>query len=115
MELLSPYEINAIRVISDKAHQSEILLAQLAKAECASRDYTGVGLYTNIMVDSTAPKLDLDYWKIEDFPKGYAEHPELPAGIGIILWLKDGYITCLESYTFEGEWPKNEAMFKIMV
>ena len=113
MDQLSLYEVEAIKVVSSSGNQSEILLAQLVKAQCASRDYTGVGLYTNIIVDSTAPTLNLDYWKIEDFPNGYAEHPELPAGIGIILWLKDGYMTCLESYTYEGEWPKNEALFRV--
>lgn len=115
MDQLSPYELEAIRVVSSGTNQSEILLAQLAQAKCALRDYTGVGLYTKIIVDSAAPKLNLDYWKIEDFPKGYAEHPELSAGIGIILWLKDGYMTCLESYTYEGEWPKDEALFRFSV
>ena len=110
---LSPYELQAIRTISLDTPYQDILLAQLVKARCDAREYTGVGLYTKILVDATAPKLNIDFWKIEDLPKGYAEHPDLAAGVSIILWLKDGYMTCLESYTHEGDWPKNESLFRI--
>ena len=110
---LSPYELEAIRTISLDTSYHEILLAQLAKARCGAREYTGVGLYTKILVDAAAPKLNIDLWKIEDLPKGYAEHPDLAAGVSIILWLKDGYMTCLESYSHEGDWPKNESLFRI--
>ncbi|MEG3193964.1 hypothetical protein SNE32_17215, partial [Lysobacter sp. D1-1-M9] len=93
--------------------QQETVLAQLAKTMCASRDYTGVGLYTELQVDPSVPKLDEARWKIEDMPKGHAEHPDLPAGAGLILWVKGGYISCLESYTYDGSWPKDESLFRL--
>jgi len=113
MEQLSEFECKAIASIALTDSQREIVLAQLALARCASRDYTGVGLYTELQVDPTAPKLDEARWRIEDMPKGNAEHPDVPAGVGLILWIKDGYISCLESYTYEGSWPKDESLFRL--
>jgi len=113
MEELSGYEREAIATIALSDSQRDIVLAQLVSAVCASRDYTGVGLYTELHVDPSAPKLGEARWKIEDMPKGHAEHPDLPAGAGLILWVKDGYISCLESYTYEGGWPQDESLFRL--
>ncbi len=113
MEELSGYEHEAIATIALSDAQRDIVLAQLAKATCISRDYTGVGLYTELYVDPSAPKLDEARWKIEDMPKGHAYHPDLPTGAGLILWVKYGYISCLESYTYEGGWPQDESLFRL--
>ena len=113
MEQLSKFEREAITSIALSDRQREIVLAQLAMTQCASRDYTGVGLYTELQVDPAAPKLDEERWRIEDMPKGDAEHPAIPAGVGLILWVKDGYISCLESYTSEGSWPEDESLFRL--
>ena len=115
MEQLSEFERKAISAIALGDTQREIILAQLATASCASRDYTGVGLYTELFVDPAAPKLDENRWKIEDMPKGHADHPDLVAGAGLILWVSDGYIACLESYTFDGDWPKDESLFRVAI
>lgn len=114
MNKLSSYEHEAIENLAQSDCQKDVILAQLAKATCISRDYTGVGLYTEISVDSSAPKLDEARWKIEDIPTGHAEHPEVPAGVGLILWFKNGYIGCLESFTYEGSWPQDETLFKLI-
>src|SRR5690242_3332989 len=108
MEKLSNFERRAIEVIAASDSQRDIILAQLEQTEAASRDYTGVGLYTKLSLPAGLPKLDETRWKIEDMPKGHAEHPDLPVGAGLILWLKGGYISCLESYTNEGSWPQDE-------
>jgi hypothetical protein len=113
MEQLSKFEHEAIATIALADPQREIVLAQLALTTCTSRDYTGVGLYTELQVDPAAPMLDEARWKIEDLPKGHAEHPGLPAGVGLILWVKDGYISCLESYTYQGSWPQDESLFRL--
>ena len=113
MEQLSQYEFEAITQLARSDKRTEILLRQLEKALCFSRDYTGVGLYTKIYVDPAAPKLDENRWKIQDMPKGHAEHPNLPLGASIILWIDGGYIACLESYTNEGNWPHDESLFRV--
>jgi hypothetical protein len=113
MEELSAYERRAIEAIAARDPQRDVILAQLATARCAAREYTGVGLYTDLAIDATAPILDEARWKIEDMPKGDAEHPDVPHGVGLILWVKDGYISCLESYTYEGSWPQDESLFRL--
>ena len=115
MAQLSTYEYEAIKTMAVNSSQPDILLAQLALADCVSRDYTGVGLSTNIVLDPAAPRLNGELWKIEDMPKAYVQHPELDAGAGVILWLKDGYMSCLESYTHGGDWPSDVSLFKICV
>jgi hypothetical protein len=85
MEELSAYERRAIEAIAATDRQRDVILAQLATTKCAAREYTGVGLYTDLAVDPLAPTLDESRWMIEDMPKGDAEHPEVPDGIGLIL------------------------------
>jgi hypothetical protein len=113
VEALSKFEHDAISALSASDEQCDILLAQLARATCSSRDYTGVGLYTRLTIDPDAPRLDRTRWRIEDMPRGHAEHPDVPAGIGLILWLKDGHMSCLESYTYEGSWPEDECLIRL--
>lgn len=113
MEQLSEFEREAIAAIARRDRQCDVVLAQLAAATCIERDHTGVGLYTKLVVDPSAPKLDESRWKIEDMGHGFAEHPSLPAGAGLILWLRAGYIVCLEAYTYEGDWPDDEALFRL--
>ena len=112
MKQLSNFERRFIAAIAESDPQREIILGQLQMATVASRDYTGVGLYTKISIPASAPKLDEARWKIEDMPKCSGEHPAIPAGAGFILWVKGGYITCLESYTYDGNWPANEDLFQ---
>lgn len=112
---LSSFEYHAIRTIAVNDPERDCLLAQLACAEVISRDYTGVGVYVNISIPETAPKLALTRWKIEDMPMGHAKHPLLPDGAGWIVWLKNGLISCLECYTFDGAWPDDDALFRIQV
>ncbi len=113
IEKLSTFELQAIRAIAGTDPERDCLLAQLGKAELISRDYTGVGLYVHISVPATSPKMDLGRWKIEDVPQGYAQHPMLPAGAGLIVWLENGLISCLECYTYEGNWPDDESLFRV--
>jgi len=113
MEDLSEFERRAIATLASADAQGDVILAQLTTARCTSRDYTGVGLYTELQVDPGAPTLDESRWQIEDMPHGTAEHPEVPAGAGLILWVKDGRISCLEAYTYEGSWPKDEPLFRL--
>lgn len=114
MERLSAFEYQAVDTLVRSDPEREVLLAQLAVAKVSSRDYTGVGVYVDISIPSTAPKVDLARWKIEDMLIGHADHPTLTAGAGLILWLQNGLITCLEAYTYEGDWPDDETLFRVV-
>ena len=113
MDHLSEFERKAIAALAVNDPQRDIILAQLACATCAARDFTGVGVYTEINVATGAPRLEVTRTQAADAPGVYAEHPDVPAGIGLILWLQNGYISCLESYTYEGSWPSDESLFQL--
>jgi hypothetical protein len=115
IEKIRAFEYQAIAALAGIDPEREILLAQLAVAEAVSRDYTGVGLYVDISVPATAPKVDSTRWMIQDMLRGHAEHPALAAGAGMIVWLRDGVIRCLECYTYEGDWPDDESLFRVMI
>jgi hypothetical protein len=113
VEKLSGFEYRAVDTLVRSDPEREVFLAQLAMAEVSSRDYTGVGVYVDISIPSTAPKVGLARWKIEDMLIGHADHPALTAGAGLIVWLRNGLITCLEAYTYDEGWPTDEALFRV--
>jgi len=74
------------------------LEAQLATATVRSRENTGAGFYTMLDVQRASmgpvggerlrkgPEVKIDGFK---------------HGMGFILWLKDGYLDCLEGYSYD--------------
>ena len=113
MEQLSTFERTAIAALAADDTQQDVILAQLSCSTCQARDYTGVGLYSELAVAPGAPLLDATRFRAAETSSVYAEHPDVPAGVGLILWLKDGYISCLEAYTYEGGWPQDESLFRL--
>jgi hypothetical protein len=110
---LSNLERGVLLALAEDDPERETLLQQIESARVVDRDYTGVGLYTKLTVDPDVPKLTTPNRLIEDYPKLGMIHPELEAGAGVILWLDDAKIDTIEFYTFTGDWPKDEASFKI--
>lgn len=80
------------------------LRAQLDVCEVASREFTGVGFFTNLKVDGSAAR-------------GSNSRPELRVsgvdasisglkhGAGFVLFVTDGYLDCLEGFTYDEPWP----------
>ncbi|MEM9079102.1 MAG: hypothetical protein AAGC74_00230 [Verrucomicrobiota bacterium] len=113
MDSLSDLERNVLFALAEDDPERETLLRQIESARVADRDYTGVGLYTKLTVNPDVPKLTTTNRLIEDYPKLGLIHPDLEAGAGVILWLDEAKIDTIEFYTFSGDWPKDEAAFKI--
>ena len=109
----SHLERSVLLALAEADPERETLLAQIHTATVIERDYTGVGLYTKLAVDPDVPKLQTWNRSIEDYPKAYLSHPKLEAGVGVILWLDAHQISTIEFYTFAGDWPKDETLFKI--
>ena len=110
---LSNLERSVLLAMVENDPERETLLRQIESVRVADRDYTGVGLYTKLTVDPDVPKLTTPNRSIEDYPRLGLSHPELEAGADVILWLDDAKIDTIEFYTFAGDWPKDEAAFKI--
>ena len=111
---LSQFESDVMNAIIKGNSEEDILRIQLASAEVAKRDYTGVGLYVDFNITETVPTLSNEDRHIDAFPNLALQHPDLEACAGAILWISNGKISTLELYTFDGDWPEDETLFKII-
>jgi len=95
--------------------QRSIMEEQTRVARVVAREYSNVGFYTKLATPESVEKLDLARWKIEDMPHAFAHHPHLSAGASFILWINEGRLVGLEGFTNHGEWPRDEAAFRVAV
>ena len=95
-------EIDILNWIADRTSDSA-LKSQCQNAKIKSREYTKVGYFTNFRTDETAQKATLHQADIE--PQIIS--PEVPNTAGCVLFLSNGYIKCLEIYTFGDNFPEN--------
>jgi hypothetical protein len=115
MELseFSEFEVRVLHAIV-QGDPEIVIRSQLDGAIVKNRDFTGVGVYTQIQVLENSERLRWSSRYIKETPKLHLEHPELPAGAGVLLWFKDGYVATLECYTNGGrQWPEDESLFTI--
>jgi len=107
------FEISVLTALAQTGSENGPIIEQLKDAKVKRRDYTGVGLFTEIIPDKNSPRLHKKRKLIEEIPKLFLEHPDLQGGAGAMLWINDGLISTLECYTFGDEWPKDESKFTI--
>lgn len=111
--LLTKLEERVLSAMAEACPDADVLRAQIQAATVIGRDFTGCGVYTKFELPKETTLLSGMRWRLEDMPKADGEHPDLPAGAGFILWITDGGISCLEGYTYDGDWPKDEERFVI--
>ena len=80
------------------AGRNPSLAPRLKQVGVASREYTGVGYYVNLLRE----RLDLDRPPV-DGP--VIKSSQLDAGAGSMLWLSKGEPACLEIYAFGNNFP----------
>ena len=87
------------------------IAAQLAYATVASREFTGVGGYTNIAVPPDAPF----YGTLADAQIGgvCGKHPHLQTGASFILFVRGGRVSVLEFVTADDAWPSDQELFTL--
>ncbi len=86
------------------------LRQQLATSDIRSRDYTGVGFFTEFSVPQTAPLLEgPQNFRLSDVSATLSgvEH-----GAGFILFVQEGRIDFLECFTYDGQWPENPKLLE---
>ena len=72
-----------------------------------SREYTGVGSFTTFRCDEPGPTSHLGL-------NALISMPQVPNGMGAVLWCKGGRPSCLETYTYGTEpWDGDFAGFSI--
>ena len=111
---LSQFEVYVLEALITGDAEEKKIRSQLDGAKIKSRDYTGVGIYTEILLSTKNHRLCKSNRYIEETPKLHLEHPELDAGAGAILWFSEGYVSTLECYCYGENWPKDESLFKIV-
>jgi hypothetical protein len=110
---LTPFEeqvMNAVLEGEDSALR--ILRDQLRISKVAKREMTGVGFYLHFEVPKIAPRLP-GYPDLIVNNDIQAELEGLAHGAGFVLWVKKGAIDQLEGYSYEEQWPKEIAGFKL--
>ena len=82
-----------------------VLRAQLASAKVSSREFTGVGFFTNLRIDRSLPPALIGCSRIQIRDVG-GKIKGLKHGVGFVLFITDGYIDFLEGFTYDEPWPE---------
>ncbi|MCC5793802.1 MAG: hypothetical protein JJT85_03600 [Chromatiales bacterium] len=109
---LSALEQRVIGMLADTLapEAAETLRAQLAAAIAIHRTHSGVGFMTRILVEPEAPALEAGLLK--ELHPLRAAHPQLREPAEFVLQFREGRMTTLEAYCFEGMWPADESGFR---
>jgi len=96
---LTPLERAVLRAICERHLADRTALeAQLPTAAVLSRENTGAGFYTYFSVDH-ASSAAIGGERLRSGPAARVDG--LVHGMGFILWLKEGYVDCLEGYCYD--------------
>jgi hypothetical protein len=78
-------------------NESQILIEQLESAEVSTRDFTGVGFYTEFSVDKGLPPAN-----VTSSPGGWVRSEVGPNAypLEFMLYVRDGYAEMIEAYSF---------------
>ena len=110
---ITSFEAKVLSSLVKGDAEESALRDQIANVQVVSREHTGVGLFVNFAVPTTATRLKTSNRYIEQTPKTHLEHPKLEAGAGAMLWFKDGWLATLECYAYGGQWPADESLFSV--
>jgi hypothetical protein len=89
------------------------LRQQIAHLSVTSREYTGVGFYTDFMCEGCVAAERLSSDDSETVPVAWASHPDIENGtegaICFNVFIKNGMIVCLEGAS-GAAWPETEEL-----
>lgn len=83
---------------------------QLLQATIESREYSGVGFFTEFEWAEVIPVPGLGTTHFGDV---HGELEGLEHGAGFILFVEEGIATMLEAHTYSGAWPKEEKLISL--
>jgi hypothetical protein len=97
-------ELAVIKAIGEKhSEDRKSIEAQLATARVIRRENTGAGFYTYFEVQPL-PSVSIGEARELDLRHGpQATIKGINHGMGFVLWLKQGYLDCLEGYTYDDD------------
>jgi hypothetical protein len=86
---------------------------QIDVATVTLRTPSGVGFVTGLNIPAEDHVSGLTNGMAIPVVKG--EHPALPSGAEFVIQVKNGCINSIEAFCYEGMWPTDESLFKILV
>ena len=91
-------------IIAEDKNLSSWLSRQYASAQVVSREFTGVGFFTEYEVSDISLKcpgdINCELGAIQANING------VQYGVGFVLFIRNGMITMLEGYTYGEDWPE---------
>ena len=106
---LTELEPTILKFLLDNAPEHrDVLMHQLASSALESRDYTGVGFFTNFVIEESAPKCSISNFELGDLSVTISGQD-----CGCILFIKDGVVSFLEGFTYGDDWPSTEHIEKL--
>ena len=105
------FEIKVIDVLLSGADpELASLRAQHAAARVPSREWTGSGVFVHFDVPNEFPSTKISNFHLGDVEMQLAG-AKTPAEA--ILWMRNGRLSSLEYFVYEGEWPRNPEILTI--
>ncbi len=96
----------------ENARMAAAFRAQAKVAKATVRTPSGVGFVTKLKVpDELCVPESGD---CSALPTVCGEHPELPSGAEFVLQIKNGRLNSIEAFCFEGMWPGDESLFRVV-
>jgi hypothetical protein len=86
-----------------------VLRDQLAVAEIADREFSGVGFFLNFRIPASSPRVDQGRLVIGDV---YAKLTGLEHDAGFLLFVRDGALDTLECFIVDGRWPTDPELVR---
>lgn len=109
---LTPLE-RAILEQSSQKIDDKCFLEQVQSVQVESREHTGAGLFVYFyfpLLDEVPPILGAS----KSFPGPDFKSPVLELGAGSIIWCgPDGFLSCIEIFSFSDCYPTEEFEFEI--
>ncbi len=108
--LLTALEYAVLRKLLEGEHPIlATLRQQFARCGVSHREYTGVGFYADLAVESSAPVVPRDF----ELGDVHAEMPGLEYGAGFVVFVRNGRLTQLEGFAYGESWPESISTFSL--
>jgi hypothetical protein len=108
---LTPLERDAMAALLSPANSvMDGLRAQLAACRTKSREFTGVGFYTRLVVPQGLAVAGIGRLVLSHVD---ADIEGLPQGAGFVLFVEDGMLELLEGFTYDGLWPDHVGAYTV--
>ena len=110
--MFTPLEKAVLDLMLDRPGEPFVTVRQqLAHATVSSREFSGVGFFTEFVLSADAPvRRDLPNMEIKSVG---AKFPNSEHGAGFVLFIRDGMATMLEGYTYDEPWPDKTDGFRL--